>query len=36
MLNLEDWDVDLKDITDVEAMAQNGTAQLFQEQTRLD
>jgi hypothetical protein len=34
MLNLDDWDGDLKSVTDVEAIVQNDTAQFFQGQTR--
>ncbi|KAK4118127.1 hypothetical protein N657DRAFT_659742 [Parathielavia appendiculata] len=34
MLNLEDWDGDLKGVTDAEAIVQNDIAQFFQEQTR--
>ncbi|KAK4139138.1 uncharacterized protein C8A04DRAFT_40952 [Dichotomopilus funicola] len=34
MLNLDDWDGDLKSVTDAEAIVQNDTAQFFQGQTR--
>lgn len=34
MLNLDDWDGDLKGVTDVEAIVQNDTAQFLQGQTR--
>ncbi|KAH6627716.1 hypothetical protein F5144DRAFT_653037 [Chaetomium tenue] len=35
MLNLDDWDGDLKGVTDAEAIVQNDTAQFFQEQTKI-
>ncbi|KAK4173966.1 hypothetical protein QBC36DRAFT_389340 [Triangularia setosa] len=34
MLNLDDWDGDLKDVTDAETIIQNDMVQFFQEQTR--
>ncbi|RYP20864.1 hypothetical protein DL765_002598 [Monosporascus sp. GIB2] len=34
MLNWDDWDGDLKLVTDIEATIQNDTAQYFQEQTK--
>ncbi|EAQ91099.1 hypothetical protein CHGG_03034 [Chaetomium globosum CBS 148.51] len=35
MVNLDDWDVDLKLVTDAEATVQNDAAQFFQEQTKI-
>ncbi|KAH6622752.1 hypothetical protein F5144DRAFT_517211, partial [Chaetomium tenue] len=35
MVNLDDWDVDLKLVTDAEATVQNDAAQSFQEQTKI-